>query len=378
MADPTSGLLQTAPTPNTSTTATPPPLDAQAPQLPAGAVPQPGDATAAQGTATLATPNTYTATPYKVDPSTMTVAGNVDAITRAGSPLMDFAKGQADQSMNERGLLNSSIAEQARQNAVLQTALPIAQQDAATYNQAMTNTANAQNTASQFNAQSENAASLNNSQVATNTSLTNAGQQNQVLLNLLNTKTQGALAQLSTDTQMAVSQLTANNQLLLQTNGNATDMFSSVVKNLAGIAADPNMTPQAKQAATNAQLNMLNQGFKTLQSITTTGQTNVGQLNISSYFDQFAQLAQMTPSQIAGQRAQLQANVDAAQAAMPVWGQNYASYQAPPGPMQSERTAANFQALYQQKFQAYQQTVADLAQFNQMLTAAQQAQPTAA
>lgn len=62
-----------------------------------------------------------------------TVQSQLAGILSRGSPLLDQAQSRALMNMNNRGLLNSSIANEAAQSAVISAALPIAQQDAATY-----------------------------------------------------------------------------------------------------------------------------------------------------------------------------------------------------------------------------------------------------
>ena len=64
----------------------------------------------------------------KSDPTK--VATQLSDITRQGSPLMQQAKTDALKLANRRGLVNSSMAVGASQDAALRTALPIAQQDA--------------------------------------------------------------------------------------------------------------------------------------------------------------------------------------------------------------------------------------------------------
>lgn len=61
-----------------------------------------------------------------------TVEGRVEGIIKSDSPLMQLAKTQAKQQANQKGLLNSSMAVGAAQNAVYNAATPIAQQDART------------------------------------------------------------------------------------------------------------------------------------------------------------------------------------------------------------------------------------------------------
>ena len=72
--------------------------------------------------------------------SDATVAGQMDKILSSNSPLLQRAKTRAAQAANSRGLLNSSMGVQAGEEAVLTTAMPMAQQDASTYaNQGLVN-----------------------------------------------------------------------------------------------------------------------------------------------------------------------------------------------------------------------------------------------
>lgn len=58
------------------------------------------------------------------------VQGNVADVVRADGPLMDLARMSAAQAANSRGMLNSSMAQRAAQDAVLNVALPIGSQQA--------------------------------------------------------------------------------------------------------------------------------------------------------------------------------------------------------------------------------------------------------
>lgn len=68
-----------------------------------------------------------------VNPATDTVAGQLDALLQSGSPLMQRAANFADVQSQRKGLLGSSMAAGAAQGAMMDRALPIAQQDASTY-----------------------------------------------------------------------------------------------------------------------------------------------------------------------------------------------------------------------------------------------------
>ena len=78
-----------------------------------------------------------------------TVQGQLGKVLDSNSPLMDRAATKAAQGMNSRGLLNSTMALTAGQSALYDAALPIAQQDAATFTTAGKANADAMNAASQ-------------------------------------------------------------------------------------------------------------------------------------------------------------------------------------------------------------------------------------
>jgi hypothetical protein len=91
-------------------------------------------------------------TAWNLDPSKQTVAGQVEGLIAKNSPLMQQAETSALQQMNRRGLLNSSMAVGAGQEAVLKQALPIAQADATAYQAQAKFNAEQSNQLSQFNA----------------------------------------------------------------------------------------------------------------------------------------------------------------------------------------------------------------------------------
>ena len=98
----------------------------------------------------------YYANKVNVDPGKQTVQGQLAGLTDPNSQINARAIAQAQQDASKRGLINSSIAGSAAQSAVLDKALPVAQQDAQMYsNVALTDSA-AENTASQFNANAAN------------------------------------------------------------------------------------------------------------------------------------------------------------------------------------------------------------------------------
>ena len=127
---------------STATTATPAPAGMLAS---AGPKPPPAPFTAAQASTTQWTPD-----------EASTVAGQVNKLTAAGSPLIDQATTAAKQQSASRGLLNSTLGITAGLDAAYRTALPIAQQDANTFASAGQFNANSANATSQFNAGATN------------------------------------------------------------------------------------------------------------------------------------------------------------------------------------------------------------------------------
>lgn len=123
-----------------------------------------------------------------------TVQGQLQGILASNSPLLQQARTSALQQMNQRGLLNSSMAIGAGYDAMVKNALPVAQADAAMFGRAGEFNANAANNMAQFNAGQVNAASQFsanaannaanlNAQLQSNAAAANAQAQNTFLLN---------------------------------------------------------------------------------------------------------------------------------------------------------------------------------------------------
>lgn len=133
------------------------------------------------------------------------VQNQVGNIVANDSPLMQQAATSAKQGMAQRGLLNSSMAVGAGQNAVIAQALQMAQQDASTYAQS-----------AQFNAQQKNQVGLFNAEAANQAAQFGAGQKNQFALTDQQQKFQAAQAGLDREQQTAVVDLQLKNQQALQ------------------------------------------------------------------------------------------------------------------------------------------------------------------
>lgn len=222
----------------------------------------PATATAANADAATYNPNNFTVNPNQ------TVASQLKDIIAAGSPLMQQAEANAKNQMNARGLINSTQAITAGQSAVIDKALPIAQQDATTFNQAATNTTTAQNTALAAGAQATNTANINNSQLDTNTSQYNAGQENAALsqattasnaIQQAGQQIQGSkdIATLQSNTQKLIADLQANTTLSAQDKQTASAQIIAAANNQNAILLQQMQNDASlKNIQTQGDLNM--------------------------------------------------------------------------------------------------------------------------
>lgn len=300
--------------------------------------------------ATQAQASTPTAVGYKPNEFTVnkqsTVAGQLDDVIKQDSPLLQQARRRAElksnQAMNDRGLLNTSLAvgsaTEAADNALYERALPIAQQDATTYGTAATNTTNAQNAALYAKMQADNAAAMRAAELNTNVSLANAdaatkadaataGTANQfkqigletdralqladkdyqramatatldantrLQLANLDNATRLELANVDRNTRVELSTIENNYRQLLQLNQDAAAMYNQMSTNISNISAS-NLSQAAKDAAIRTQLNLLQEGLRAKQAIVGTPATpgtspsgptapSVAALNIGQYF----------------------------------------------------------------------------------------------
>jgi hypothetical protein len=190
------------------------------------------------------------------------VSTQVNKIIGEDSPLMQQAAGKAAQMANSRGLLNSSMAVQAGQAAVMDRALPMAQYDAGVNtnvlnnnqaNQQQTNVFNAGQTqdVNKFNATGDAQTSQFNASELNKNSIVNASEQNKVLSQFLD---QGNKLQLA--------DIEASYKVLMQSEASAMTIYQQSVKNISEILMNPDLTPQAKTAAVANQNQLLSTGMK--------------------------------------------------------------------------------------------------------------------
>ena len=225
-----------------------------------------------------------------VDPATETVAGQVAGIINQNSPLMQQARAGAMSAANDRGLINSSLAVGAGQNAVLNAATPIATSDANVYGNAANINTNTANSLAASNAAALNAArqqeqalaqdtaksqlsantqlSLGQLDAMTKSSIASGSNATQLATATLNSETQKSIANLnaqtdtykanlSAGTQTQVANIEANYKTLMQSSVLASQAMQDYTKNIYAIENNTNMDAATKQAAYDTEASNL-------------------------------------------------------------------------------------------------------------------------
>lgn len=237
-------------------------------------------------------PTDVTSTGYKTtdwaESDKQTVAGQVQGLIKSESPLMQLAETQAKQQMNQRGLLNTSMAIGAGQEAVIKQAVPIAQQDAtlyanmAKYNSQIANEqaafeATAKNKASETNAAAANAAASFEAAAKNTASANYAKDLNASVSQMMDIAFKTATANADNVTKVLTQQIDADTRKYLidveatyknqmQASASANELYQQVTKNIADVMANPDLDVKAKQAAVDIQKGYLNSGMQILSA----------------------------------------------------------------------------------------------------------------
>ena len=213
-------------------------------------------------------------TPWNVT-ADQTAAAQIASLTDRNSPLNVQARTQALEGMNARGLINSSIAETAGQQAVLGVAKDIGTVDAATFAKAAGYNADQWNQFELLNRNLTNAEKIARIQQETSKYSTDVGASTSkygtdassatskystdanTASNKYNTDSQAAIAQLNSETANRVSQ---DNQVLLNTNSQAASAFNNAMNAIANINLSTTMDGNAKtQAVAQVYANLQSQ-----------------------------------------------------------------------------------------------------------------------
>jgi len=233
---------------------------------------------AGTATTTNATATGFQGAQTQVNQPTDTVQGQITGIIDANSPLMQQAARRANEAANARGLLNSSIAVGAGQEAVMDRALPIATQDANTYTNTRLANQNSTNAGLQFSAAAENQASQTNATLGTDTSQKNAAAANNLQLTnmdqafktaIVNTDAQNkvVLQQLGDQTKVGLANIEADYKTLMQTSSSAADMYRQTLDSIGKVVSDTNMNAAAKATAINGYMGWLKTSMNLVASI---------------------------------------------------------------------------------------------------------------
>lgn len=238
-------------------------------------------ATAGYNPTPVAAPTKWEVTPDQ------TVAGQVKTLIDENSPLMQQARTSAAKESGRRGLINSSMAVQAGENAVYQAAVPIATADAATYGKAAGYSVDQVNQTNNKNAEFTNAAAQFNATAA-----------NQRTLQEMNNETQVRIGQMDNANKLALQELTNTNQKLIQTNSNAASLMNQATGVINNIMMNDKMDAAAKTEASRQVYENLKTNLAIIGS--------VAQLDLSSLLAENPygeQYVGMTPEQIAAAEA---------------------------------------------------------------------------
>ncbi len=195
------------------------------------------------------------------------MSNQIKGLLSQDSPLMQQAASNAKIAANSRGLLNSSMAVQAGQAAVMDKAMPIAQFDAGVN----TNVANN----NQANTQQTNLYNASNQQDITKFNATNELQNDQFNTDLTNknnafnaSETNKMIAQIvDSETRKQLGDIEAQYKSLMQSQASAGTLYQQSVRNISDIMQNPDLTPEAKTAAVANQNKLLQTGMNIIGKI---------------------------------------------------------------------------------------------------------------
>jgi uncharacterized protein YdaT len=295
-----------SPTPVVAAPPSPAQLPAPAPAPAPGAAPLPSPAPAPAATTTSSPAPSPTPAPAPATGGTgidggytpwnvtapQTVEQRINSIVNGGSPIIDSARSRARDAMNARGLSNSSLGVTAEESAAYDAALPIAQQDAATFAKAAGYNSDIQNQMSMQGRQLHSAEKTAQLSADTTLATANLSAETQKAVAQLDAKSRGEIAQLNADTQRYTANLDAatraqiqsmqdSNQLVLQTNSTAASAFNQSVAAISTVQNNDKMDADTKTRAIASIYHDLQTNLGVIGSVA--GMNLAGTLNFASY-----------------------------------------------------------------------------------------------
>lgn len=181
----------------------------------------------------------------EIDPKTQTVEGRVSELIKTDSPFITEARTRAAQGMNQRGLINSSMALGEGEKAAYSAALPIATADVQNSLTVAGRNQDAANQSRQLGAQSENTMRLQE--------LT--GEQA-----LEQQELRGAQSK-------ELAQIEADYKQVMQTNDSAARLFSQISASAGEILKEPNIGVDQKNQLVQKQIDLLKSGMSVIGGI---------------------------------------------------------------------------------------------------------------
>lgn len=185
------------------------------------------------------------------------VAGRVNQITSSGSPLMETARTRAAQASSRRGLQNSTLGVQAGEQAVIETATPIANADASLYQQQRLTNQTAQNNAAVVNANN----AIQSATTGRQMDLSDTQQQRSLMEQARQfdgTRSENArqfdattaqrmdLAKLDVDSRKELANIEAQFKNQIQNNTNISQAWGTMMDTIQRIQNNPELSPEAK------------------------------------------------------------------------------------------------------------------------------------
>ncbi len=269
--------------------------------------PKPATTQAPAAVATTPAPQSAQFTPVTrtLDAANETTQGQMGALLAKDSPYLTAARARASAAMNQRGLLNSTLAGTAGEAAAIDAALPIAQADAGAYQVQAGKNQDAQNVAGQTNAAAENQfklsdkgfqqqkdintqqflhtqglntqqfnyqAGLNQQQFQHQTDLNTQQEQAQTRLATLDQSFKTALAKLNQDQAKELQALTAGYSATLQRDRNAAEMYMMAMQAIGQGYSNGNLNAAQQQALAASTISTLGAGLNFVAAASGNGQ----------------------------------------------------------------------------------------------------------
>ncbi|MBF57745.1 MAG: hypothetical protein CME80_08505 [Halomonas sp.] len=196
--------------------------------------------------------------PQSTVTANQTSQGQLHQMLDSNSPLMKQAATMGGQRANARGLLNSSMASEAAQGAMISAATPFAQQDASTYFQNSQANTDRQQQEYMTNLNYQNQRGLNEQNFGFQSSLSDQQYQQNLGLNQQGYQfDMGRMRQQFNQEMDRMGYAYELDQRNIPQNY-AANISATTLQNIQSIQADPNLQPEAKKAAVKNVIDMAN------------------------------------------------------------------------------------------------------------------------